>query len=361
MISLYENSISKETLREHYRCHPKIIEFCNQKYYDGALIPFREEKEGDIPLILYRTAKGNHMRKVTHGEERGKFNQRELDVIVEEVMQNHQLCFQSKTDIGFTTPYKKQVKKALNLLDDEIECDTIHKYQGREKSVMIMSTVLDTTFQGKKGISFVDDPCMINVAVSRAQNQFVLVTDNHLFSQFGKEVIDLIRYIEYSTLDENIIDSEIVSVFDLLYKEYSEKLMSYKNRLLNISKQQSEDIIWTLLNDILNESKYSSITCTYQVYLKNLIKSTDNLDSVEQAFVNHNASVDFVVYRKLNKQPVLIIEVDGFAFHENNPEQLKKDELKNNILRKYQLPLLRLPTTGSNEERKIRSRLDEVL
>ena len=25
-------------LREHYRCHPKIINFCNQKFYHGQLI-----------------------------------------------------------------------------------------------------------------------------------------------------------------------------------------------------------------------------------------------------------------------------------------------------------------------------------
>lgn len=27
--------VSQVLLREHYRCHPKIINFCNQKFYRG--------------------------------------------------------------------------------------------------------------------------------------------------------------------------------------------------------------------------------------------------------------------------------------------------------------------------------------
>ena len=34
-------------LREHYRCHPKIIEFCNQRFYNGELVAMTN----DLPLI----------------------------------------------------------------------------------------------------------------------------------------------------------------------------------------------------------------------------------------------------------------------------------------------------------------------
>ncbi|MTI57722.1 AAA domain-containing protein [Geosporobacter ferrireducens] len=361
MLSLYGDTLPRVILKEHYRCHPKIIGFCNQKYYNDELIPFTKENEDDEPLILYRAAEGNHMRDVTRGERKGKFNQRELDVTVEEVLKNPRLCVEEISDIGFTTPYRKQVEKADSMLDDEIECDTIHKYQGREKPVMIMSTVLDNSRSGKIGIPFVDDPCKINVAVSRAQKQFVLVTHNWLFNEFGKEVSDLIRYMEYNTLDENIIDSEIVSVFDLLYKEYSDKLISFKSRLTQNSKYQSENIMWTLLNDIVSEDRYNSLEFTTQVFLKNLLNNTDRLNNAELNYVNRNASVDFVVYHKLNKQPILIVEVDGFTFHENNPEQLERDKIKNSILSKYDLPLIRLATTGSGEEAKVKNKLDELL
>ncbi|AZO94550.1 AAA domain-containing protein [Halocella sp. SP3-1] len=361
MYFLYKEKLSKVILREHYRCHPKIIEFCNQKYYDGELIPFTKEDENDDSLILYRTSKGNHMRTVTRGEKKGKFNQREIDVTVEEILENPILCTGNNLDIGFTTPYRKQVEKANSVLNKEIECDTIHKYQGREKEIMIMSTVLDKTHFGKIGISFVDDPCKINVAVSRAKKRFVLVTDNSLFNKYGKEVKGLINYIEYNTLDKNVINSEIVSVFDLFYQEYSEKLISFKRRLLKKLKYKSENIMYILLNDIISDVKYNNLKVATQVLLKNLLKKTDKLNEDEKKYVNHNASVDFVIYNKLNKYPILIIEVDGFAFHENNPRQLERDKIKNAVLNKYNLHFLRLATTGSGERSKIISKLDELL
>ena len=35
IIELYSNHLPRVVLREHYRGHPQIIEFCNQKYYDS--------------------------------------------------------------------------------------------------------------------------------------------------------------------------------------------------------------------------------------------------------------------------------------------------------------------------------------
>ena len=64
-----------------------------------------------------------------------------------------------------------------------------------------------------------------------------------------------------------------------------------------------------------------------------------------------------VVFYKQDKTCVLVIEVDGFAFHENNPDQLTRDRLKDNILRKYGIRVLRLPTNGSGEDEKIRNAL----
>ena len=49
-------------LREHYRCHPKIINFCNQKFYGGKLIVMTEDHEEPDVLTMYRTAPGNHAR-----------------------------------------------------------------------------------------------------------------------------------------------------------------------------------------------------------------------------------------------------------------------------------------------------------
>ncbi|MEK4045640.1 AAA domain-containing protein [Paenibacillus sp. FSL H8-0048] len=363
MLALYGDNIPKVMLKEHYRCHPQIIQFCNQKYYNGDLITYTAQEEADLPLLIYKTSPGNHLREVTRGEGKGKFNQRELDVIEKEILVGLEEVAVGHTDIGFVTPYRKQVEKAAGQFTDDIESDTIHKYQGREKPIMIMSTVLDQTRSGKTGMKFVNNPCMINVAVSRAQNKFILVTDHALFRKYGNEIGDLTRYMEYSTLDENVVESELVSIFDLMYKEYSIKLHAFRERAkyFNKSRFQSENLMEALLTELLQEPAYSGFTLGNQIPLKNLLRSVDKLTDQERQYIKNCASVDFVIYHKLDMTAALAIEVDGFEFHENKPEQLEKDKMKNNIFKTYGLKLKRFATNESLEEQKIRKLLDDII
>lgn len=362
MLALYGDSIPKVMLREHYRCHPRIIEFCNRKYYDGELIAFTDSGMSESPLLIYRTSLGNHMREVTHGK-KGKFNARELDVIEQEVLLGYHEVAAGHVDIGFVTPYRKQVEKAAQQFTSDIESDTIHKYQGREKSVMIMSTVLDRTKSGSMGMKFVNDPCMINVAVSRAQNQFILVTDHSAFRKYGNEVGDLMRYMEYSTLDNNVVESKVHSVFDLLYQEYSEKLRDFRERVrfFNKSRHKSENIMHALIDQVLQESLFKDFELGNQILLLNLFTDLERLDEEERRLVKNRSSVDFVIYHKLDRSLALAIEVDGFEFHENKPEQLKRDEIKERIFKKFEKELIRFPTTGSGEEQRLREVLSSKL
>lgn len=357
VLDVYGDTIPRTILKEHYRCHPDIIEFCNRKYYNGELISYTSQDISDNPLVIYKTVKGNHTRTVTRGESKGSYNQRELDVTVEEVLKNPDVNYQ---DIGFVTPYRKQADKASELLDEKIQSDTVHKYQGREKNMIIMSTVLDRKSATERRIEFVDDPHLINVAVSRAIKKFVLVTDNKLFFDKGQNINELIRYMRYKTLDEAIIQSNITSVFDLLYDEYSAKLIDIKKRMNSDARYPSEEAIRVLLTDILARSQYNTYYFTEQVYLFNILNSQDMLNEEEKKYVKNRASVDFVVYRRIDKSVVLVIEVDGFAFHENNPKQKERDKKKDLILSKYGINLLRLPTNGSKEEDKILHALDDI-
>ncbi len=355
ILKLYKNTVPCTTLREHYRCHPQIIEFCNKQYYDGELIAYTKEDMSEAPLLLYKTAQGNHMRELTYDKKKKVYNQRELDVIVNEVLENKEL--ENKENVGFVTPFRKQVSKAESLLDEEIQCDTVHKYQGREKDIMIMSTVLDETYAGIKRLEFVDDSQMVNVAVSRAVKQFILVTNHDLFSIRGKNLSALLRYIQYSTLDENVVESQVVSVFDLLYKKYSSKLSRYKKKMNTNARWRSEEVLRVLLEDILSQSEYSMYTYAQGVLLKNLINDDSQLSEAEKTYINNRASVDFVIYYKMDKSPVLVVEVDGFAFHENNPQQLQKDKMKDLILEQKGIEHIRLATNGSGEKEKIMNKL----
>ena len=85
-------------LREHYRCHPKIIEFCNQLFYNGELIAMTTDKGEKDVLQVIRTVPGNHAK--------GHFNQREIDVITQEVFPE---CSESES-LGIITPYRVQTQ-----------------------------------------------------------------------------------------------------------------------------------------------------------------------------------------------------------------------------------------------------------
>jgi very-short-patch-repair endonuclease len=97
-----------------------------------------------------------------------------------------------------------------------------------------------------------------------------------------------------------------------------------------------------------------------QVLLRNLLPDLSRLTLAQRSYVQHRASVDFLLYNRVTNQPLLAIEVDGFAFHENNPDQKAPDALKDAILDAHQMPLLRLPTTGSREHQQIRRALDDA-
>lgn len=50
--SLFKN-VPRTLLKEHYRCHPKIIHFCNKKFYNDELVILSEEtEENNQPLIF---------------------------------------------------------------------------------------------------------------------------------------------------------------------------------------------------------------------------------------------------------------------------------------------------------------------
>lgn len=157
-VARWEN-VPTVLLREHYRCHPKIIGFCNQKFYQGQLIVMTEDHDESNVLTMYRTVAGNHAR--------GHLNQRQIDVIKEEVLPF--LKGEGYRDIGIITPYRDQVKAVAAQLGSEYEVATVHKFQGREKDAIVLTSVDDVIG------SFVDDPNMLNVAVSRAVKTLVVV------------------------------------------------------------------------------------------------------------------------------------------------------------------------------------------
>lgn len=325
-------------LREHYRCHPKIIEFCNQKFYQNELVVMTEDHGEADTLSVYRTVAGNHQR--------GRVCQRQIDVTMQEILPKMKDF--SSEDIGIIAPYCDQVQAVSAALSDKrIEVDTVHKFQGREKNTIILMTVDDQV------TDFTDDPYLLNVAISRAKDRLCLVSSGNE-QPADSNIQDLIAYIQYHNFE--IVDSNLYSVFDLLYQQYTQQRIEFLKRHKRVSAFNSENIMYGYLVDLLHELPDLSLKVSCHHPLRQVIRNSELLTDEEfgDAF-NINTHLDFFIYNQITKQPVLAIEVDGVKFHQKGTRQHERDLLKKSILEKYGIPLLRLPTDGSGEMEKVKA------
>ena len=333
--------IPSALLKEHYRCHPKIAEFFNRKFYGGQLVIMTEDHNEPDVLLMYRTAPGNHAR--------GHLNQRQIDVAREEVLPRLENL--GYTDIGIITPYRDQVAAISRQLGNKYEVATVHKFQGREKDAIVLASVDNEITE------FVDDSHLLNVAVSRAKKSLAVIMSRNPENEktnFG----DLEKYIEYNNFE--ITDSKVFSVFDMLYKDYAEQRRAYLQKRKRISEYDSENLMYSVIESILGTEEFLSAGCAVHVSLSNVVKDYTLLDTAETVYArNPLTHLDFLLYSKVDKQPILAIEVDGTSFHAPGSRQAERDRMKNSILQKCGLPLLRIRTDESNEEQRIIEALRE--
>lgn len=330
--------VPQTLLREHYRCHPKIIGFCNQKFYQNQLVIMTEDHDEPDTLCVFRTVEGQHHR--------GHINQRQIDVTMNEVLPR--MGDTAPEDIGIIAPCRAQVKEFAKATHGKgLEVDTVHKFQGREKDTIIITTVDDEV------TDFSDDPYLLNVAISRAKKKLCLVVSGNE-QPADSNIKDLVAYIEYHNFD--VVDSELYSVFDLLYQQYTQQRLEFLQKHKQISEYDSENLMYAAISDMLQEMPDLPLNVICHQKVRLLIRDYEKLTEEEQLYATHpNTHVDFLIYNRITKTPVLAIEVDGFHYHKEGTRQAERDRMKDGIFDKYGIPLLRLPTNGSNEIQKIKN------
>lgn len=334
-------NVPSTMLREHYRCHPRIINFCNQKFYGGNLLIMTEDKGEEDVLSAIRTVKGNHAIN--------QYNQREIDVIKDEVLPS----LKNYDSFGIITPYNNQVN-AFNRQLDDVRAATIHKYQGREKDAIIMSVV------DNQITPFADDSNMLNVAVSRAKKKFVLIMSGNEQEQEGN-ITDLLHYIAYNNC--TVTESKLASIFDYLYEQYTELRMEFLKSHPHVSEYASENLTYSMLHELLVSSdKYSCLKVLCHIPLRQVVQDTTLMSEEEMKYAsNYNTHIDFLIINRVTKQPILAIETDGYSYHNESTAQHQRDQMKDHILSCYGLPLLRLSTKGSNEKERVIKELNCIL
>ncbi|MCS1350942.1 DEAD/DEAH box helicase [Mechercharimyces sp. CAU 1602] len=213
-------------LREHYRCREDIIQYSNELCYQGRLIPKKknpekgEEKYRDIPMLGFVNVEGEAEKIVSSWQ-----NKREAVSIAYWINKNKKLLTDYDSNlanvIAVVTPYKQQARLITRYLKSEFRIDnltinTVHALQGAEKDIIIFSP----TFSGEKcknQIPFYDKTKnLLNVAVSRAKESFLVFGDKETFGRYPNSPSFLLnrRVNSVSSFD----DSDLKAVDQIVNK-----------------------------------------------------------------------------------------------------------------------------------------------
>lgn len=315
-------------LKEHYRCHPMIIEFCNKKFYNNELIILSDIKTDRKPLLVYKTIAGNLAYN--------NINQRQIDVIKEEIIPNEKLNINNDS-LGIVTPYRNQTNALQQQFKGTgVKADTVDKFQGQENKVIILSTV-DNIIR-----DFTDNPNRLNVAISRAIEQLIVVINGNE-AQKDNNIADLVKYIEYNNCE--VKESKLFSIFDYLYECYAEQRRLFLQKSKKISEYDSENLFYKVLKEVLTEKYENRYGIAVRIPINRIIRDFSLLDKNELKYAQNDwTHVDFLIYSKINKSPIFAIEVDGVSYHSQDKKQFQRDIMKNAIFEKYKIPLIRFGT-----------------
>jgi very-short-patch-repair endonuclease len=183
----------------HFRSHPSIIEFSNRRLYGGLLQVCTSRSR-------YLTGPALEWRDVAGRTERGPggrswLNRAEAAGVVDVLEELDRELGGSQLSFGVVTPYRAQaevIRQAVTerLRDFEVVVDTAHRFQGDERDVMVLSTVLSGADSEDGRWNFVADPNLLNVAVTRARSRLIVVGDRHACEHSGSLVGDLARYVD---------------------------------------------------------------------------------------------------------------------------------------------------------------------
>jgi hypothetical protein len=176
-------------LTEHFRCRPSIIAYCNDLVYGGALVPQRSE---GTPIWV-RPMAWAHVRGLAERRGTSWRNAPEAEVIAE-WLARHRLDIEGASGqkfaeaVAIVTPFAAQAGTLREALARRVgeaargtTIGTVHTLQGAQRHLIVFSPTVTLAASGGQAPFFDRGPNMLNVAVSRAQDAFVVIGDMALF------------------------------------------------------------------------------------------------------------------------------------------------------------------------------------
>ena len=167
-------------LDRQYRMAQRIQAFASREFYEGNLRPatgdVAAQHVGDLPGVRVDDLPAHLQDRVAFvdpgGESDGNTNPAEAAAVAEVVAAYRRAGVQP-SDIGVIAPYRAQVAQVGKLVGEEVAVDTVDRFQGSSKEVVVVSFVAT----GDLDSPIFEDYRRVNVALTRAKKALVLVGD----------------------------------------------------------------------------------------------------------------------------------------------------------------------------------------
>ncbi|KAK9743690.1 AAA domain [Popillia japonica] len=207
--SLYttENNKFITMLKLNYRAHPDVLKVPNILFYDNQLQAVNLEAATDpiaetciytlaVPSLSQPQQSAVEFCSIMAEEKReGKspsyYNESEVQMVLKYVEKILALSIEPKvlqSHIGVITPYMRQLHRIKNRLQQhdykDVEVGTTEVFQGREKRIIIISTVRSKhdllLVDEKYKLGFVKNEKRLNVALTRAKSKLIVIGNPHI-------------------------------------------------------------------------------------------------------------------------------------------------------------------------------------
>ncbi|WP_291117894.1 DEAD/DEAH box helicase [Flavobacterium sp. UBA6135] len=312
ILSVYKNidSISREILLSyHYRCGKKIIDYSNRRFYEQKLNLTAITANGTLKLLEVNNA--NQKKKNAQIEEATE--------IVKYIKDNN------LTDVFILTPFRNQEEvinhylaeaKGVGAIASSVSCGTIHKVQGQENKTIIISTAISTKTTPRTYDWIKNNSQLINVGVTRAKENLIVVTDKKAIDSLSRKDDDLYALIEYAAKNGTTeIAKSTVNKFTIGFS--------------NNSKFEDEFYITMQHFCSSKDAKFA----------RNIKVAALFPEESNNPLVNKK-EFDGVLYQ--NNIPKVVFELNGRE-HYQNKKTIQSDKIKKDLLDRKKIHLLPIP------------------
>ncbi len=208
------------------RMHEEIAAFPNQLFYDHKLQPLPLEVQPDnwqrLPLQYDKSLETNELTKLMSSNRMVHFSSPvdditqsnktniheakwagQLVLYFKQLYEQNNLPFDSST-IGIITPYRAQIAQIKDVLEgldpsfEAITVDTVERYQGGAREIILLSLCLNDYFQMNSLVSLSDDGVVdrkLNVALTRARKHMVILGNRGIMNMHPiyKSLVDFLK------------------------------------------------------------------------------------------------------------------------------------------------------------------------